>query len=319
MQPVLFHLPFVGLPIYGFGTMLVIGLLLALHLAKRLARARNIDGELFVNLALLMVLSGVVGARISHILENLAEYTDPNRSLGQNLLAAVNITSGGLTFYGGFVLAFVVGLVYIKLKKLPVRVTLDLAAPCVMIGVAFGRIGCLLNGCCFGAQCDLPWAVRYPYGSIPYESQYEAGKLLPPAGLRVPLLDGGETLVPRNQALANPLLKDLAANQRSMPVHPTQLYQSLTALLLAAITLAHLHTPHSPGRTMAVLLMLEGVSRFCIELLRVEPAVVRLPFADHSLGLSISMLLGLFITGIGLLLWTLLRPTPPSSTVPQPA
>src|SRR5947207_11229188 len=104
MHPILFRIPGLGLPIYSYGVMLVIGFLLCLELAKFLARRVGIDPELFVNAGMIALVAGVIGARLSHVLENIHQYTDPHRTVWENFFDAVNIRSGGLTFYGGFIL-----------------------------------------------------------------------------------------------------------------------------------------------------------------------------------------------------------------------
>src|SRR5688572_25724226 len=101
----LFRIPLIDVPLYGYGLMMVIGFLAAVQLAKFLARRCGLDPEAFVNAGLLALVSGVVGARLSHVLENLGEYTGPSRSFMANLWDAINIRSGGLTFYGGLLLA----------------------------------------------------------------------------------------------------------------------------------------------------------------------------------------------------------------------
>src|SRR6266404_6837547 len=111
MHQILFRLPdflpFIGgAPIYGYGVMMVLGFFLSMELSKFLARRSKLDPEIFANAALLALLTGVLGARLSHVLENLSDYTRPELTFGQNLFNAVNIRSGGLTYYGGFLLAF---------------------------------------------------------------------------------------------------------------------------------------------------------------------------------------------------------------------
>src|SRR5437016_4546384 len=174
MYPELFRIPVVNIPIYGYGVMLVIGFLLALELAKYLARRAGLDPELFVNAGLIALVAGIVGARLSHVLENWPTYTDASRSFWANFWDAVIIRSGGLTFYGGLILAFPACIAYGLWKKVPIRLGMDVVAPCIMVGLGIGRVGCFLNGCCYGAPCraDFPLAVTYPYDRGPYVDQY---------------------------------------------------------------------------------------------------------------------------------------------------
>jgi phosphatidylglycerol:prolipoprotein diacylglycerol transferase len=224
MQPILFNIPGIDLPIYSYGLMLVIGFLVATELAKYLARRENLNADHFVNAALLALLAGVAGSRLSHVLENIGQYTDPSRSIWANFIDAVNIRSGGLTFYGGLLLATPVLIGYAVKKKIPLLAGMDIIAPCIMVGLAFGRVGCFLNGCCGGAACDLPWAVTFP--------------------------------------------------EASHATHPAQLYSALNAAMLVVVLLAFYTLPHAPGRVFALMLMLLGVSRFMLEMLRSEPAVL---------------------------------------------
>jgi len=73
------------------------------------------------------------------------------------------IQHGGLVYYGGLIGATISGLSYLAWKKLPVWKIADILAPSIALGSVFGRIGCLLNGCCYGRACDLPWAIRFPF------------------------------------------------------------------------------------------------------------------------------------------------------------
>lgn len=308
----LFRIPFLGWPIFSYGLMMVIGFLAAMQLAKFLANRCGLDGEIFVNACLLALVTGVVGARLSHVLENITEYTTvtPTRSAWDNFVAAINIRSGGLTYYGGFLLAFPSLVFYAIKKKLPLRLSMDIVAPCIVIGLGFGRIGCFLNGCCYGDKCDLPWAVHFPYQSLAYDDQVHHHEIQPPAELLVPTVDGGTRLITREEiargelnyknALGEPIRLDaatasLARQQRSLGVHPAQLYSTFTAFLIAGIVFCYFTLPHAPGRAFALMLMLEGGTRFILEMLRVEPAVW-----GHF---SISMLIGLGVAAMGVALW----------------
>ena len=308
----LFRIPGLDWPIYGFGLMLVLGLLAAMALAKVLARRCGLDPELFVNAGLLALVSGIIGARLSHVLENWSQYTRGDRTLTENLFAAINLGDGGLTYYGGFLLAFPTLVMYALWKKIPLRLGMDIVAPCLMLALGFGRIGCFLNGCCYGAACALPWAVTFPYHSHAYIDGFYQGRVEPPPQLIVPDEAGRPTLLTpadlRQIAAGHSetQLLALAQSQRSHPVHPAQLYSAVTAFLLAGLLLAYFTLPHAAGHVFALMMMLEGVARFILEMLRVEPRVLG--------PLSFSMVLSLVIFAAGAALWLLFRtlgPLPP--------
>jgi len=281
-------------PIYGYGLMMVVGFLAAVQLAKFLARRKGLDPELFVNAGLLALVMGVVGARLSHVLENLPDYTRADLSVGQNFWNAINISSGGLTYYGGFLLAFPVLLLYAKVKKVPLRLGMDIIAPCLMVGLGFGRIGCFLNGCCYGAESNVAavGSVEFPYRSIAYEDQWRKGKIQPPSELIH--TDGRNAeLIPKQQLSGPDLI--LANEQHSLAVLPSQLYSTITAWLIAAMLVAYFTLGPAPGRVFALMMMTEGLTRFLLEMLRVEPPVLG--------PLSLSMILGLLLMAGGVVLW----------------
>lgn len=297
-----FSLPIVGseLVLYSYGLMMVVAFLATQWLATRLARSVGIDPEVFVNVALIALISGVVGSRLSHVLENLADYTRPELSPWNNFLNMVNIRSGGLTFYGGVILAAPVVSAYVIWKKVSLRVTMDIVAPCLMLGLALGRVGCFLNGCCYGAGATLPWAVRFPYDSSAYVEQFYDLNGQPlnhevPSPLLTPTPRGGVRLLKPDEIKASAELTALAQRERSNPVHPAQLYSTVNALMITAILLAYFTLPHISGRGFALMLMLEGPTRYLLEMLRVEPPVLG--------PMSLSMVLGVVLFVVGVVLW----------------
>jgi phosphatidylglycerol:prolipoprotein diacylglycerol transferase len=311
MYPTIFHLPIYHIPIYGYGLMMVCAFLATQWLSSKLAKGKGIDPEIFVNVALLALVSGVIGSRISHVLENLTYYTNPNLTAWENFTNMINIRSGGLTFYGGLILAAPVVLVYLIYRKVPPRLSMDICAPCITLGLAIGRIGCFLNGCCYGAPTTLPWAVQFPYSSIgAYADEVDEGKIIPPYELRVPTGEGHYRLVSNDEINQGfvltgdpaqprlplaPNVKAIAATQHSQSVHPAQLYSTITSLLMTALLLSYFFLPHTGGRVFALMLMLEGPSRFLLEMLRVEPPVLG--------PMSLSMVIGLILLVIGIVLW----------------
>ncbi|MGH7214965.1 MAG: prolipoprotein diacylglyceryl transferase [Tepidisphaeraceae bacterium] len=304
----LFRIPGLNIPVYGYGLMMVVAFLAGLELAKFLSRHSGLNPEWFVNAALIALVTGVLGARLSHVIENWEQYTNPGRSFGANLFDAINLTTGGLTFYGGFLVAAVALVGYALWQRIPLRLGMDIIAPCLMIGLGFGRIGCLLNGCCYGAQCNLPapLSISFPYGSIPYQDQFHQGYVVPDRELVKELPDGRIVLLSPAELAHDHDLDVLADAQRSLPVHPAQIYSTITAWLLAGLLLAYFTLPHVPGRVFALMLMLEGISRFVLELLRTEPPVAHA--FDH--GLSLSMIIGLCLSALGVVLWFVFSKAP---------
>jgi prolipoprotein diacylglyceryltransferase len=163
INPLGMHL---SLRIYGYGLMLVFGFLLGIHLARWRARRSGEDPEVVTHLGLLSLVGGILGARIGYVVEQWhRQFADaPNK-----LSAILDVTSGGLIYYWGVILATALALVYLFLRRLPVRRYFDILAPSLMVGLAFGRAGCLLNGCCYGAQCGDHWplGMKFPMFSKP--------------------------------------------------------------------------------------------------------------------------------------------------------
>ena len=150
--------------VYGYGLMLVLGFLLGIWLARWRARRAGESPDALTQCGLLALAGGVLGARIAYVIQHW-DSQFANESLG----AVFNITSGGLIYYGGLVVAAVFVVAFLRFQRLPIRRHLDIIAVSLLVGLAFGRAGCLLNGCCFGAECraDWPLAVRFPMYSKP--------------------------------------------------------------------------------------------------------------------------------------------------------
>jgi phosphatidylglycerol:prolipoprotein diacylglycerol transferase len=117
-----------------------------------------VGGEQIADLTVPWLLLGsIVGARVMFV----ATYWR-DEFAGKPLWEIFMIQRGGLVFYGGLIGAALSVIGYARLKHLPLWKLADILAPSVALGSVFGRIGCLLNGCCFGRACDLPWAIRFP-------------------------------------------------------------------------------------------------------------------------------------------------------------
>jgi len=153
----------IALRIYGYGLMLVLGFMLAIYMARWRARRMGENPDELTYAGLIALVAGVLGARVAYIIEQWHHYS--KASFGEIL----NLTSGGLIYYGGLGLGMVAVIVFLFVRRLPVRRFLDIIAPTLMLGLAFGRLGCLLNGCCWGGLVDDHWAfaAHFPMYSQP--------------------------------------------------------------------------------------------------------------------------------------------------------
>ena len=149
--------------------MVAIGMLVGVAIAAARAKKLKEDPATVVDLTIWVVIAGILGARFMFIfLENWQ--TVASQSIWATLKSFVMIRQGGLSFLGALAFAVPTGLIYLRWKKMKVWKMADISAPSVAIGIAFARIGCFLNGCCFGRICDTNafYAVEFPVDSLPY-------------------------------------------------------------------------------------------------------------------------------------------------------
>jgi phosphatidylglycerol:prolipoprotein diacylglycerol transferase len=155
MHPIAFQ--FGSLTIHWYGVMIALAFLAGLWTATRRARHENISSERIADIVIWLMVGAILGARIVYV----ATYWK-DEFAGQPLSEIFMIQHGGLVYYGGLIGATIAGVIYIRWKKLPLWKTADVLAPSIALGNVFGRIGCLLNGCCYGRACSLPWAIQFP-------------------------------------------------------------------------------------------------------------------------------------------------------------
>ena len=311
MHPELFEIPLVHLTIKSYGLMMVVGFLAAVTVIRYLSRHFTRDPQLITNAALYSLIAGVVGARAFFVIHYFDQFRD-------NLWNVFAIWNGGLEVIGGVLLAIVVILLYGRYHRVPIRHYLDVLAIGLMAALMFGRVGCFLNGCCYGRPTDLPWAVRFPYGSFSYSSQIrpdparhraEPYFTLPPEFI-------GYTNGQGQYIVDVKPLKDLTPEQRKLvtegpylarPVHPTQLYSSAAAALLGLVLYgfwrrsrrAEARGRYSlltrPGSIFSLMFVLYAVVRFALEMIRDDN-----PFEVGTL--TISQLLSIPLAILGILL-----------------
>ena len=152
MHPILFKIG--PITIYTYGVLIATAFFLALALAVRQARMEGEDLQKIMDLGFYILLSAVVGSRLLYIAVEFREYLS-------NPLRIFKVWEGGLVFYGGFIMAMAVVIIYVKKNEMSLWKVGDILAPSVAIGQGVGRLGCFFAGCCYGRETDVPWAVIF--------------------------------------------------------------------------------------------------------------------------------------------------------------
>lgn len=299
-----------GLPIRGYGVLVLLGLLAGIGITVHRGQQLGIVPDIIIGLGFWMMLGGIVGARLFYVIQKWNDYD--SLGWGQRLVDVFKLTEGGLVIYGGVVGGLVAGGIFCWRHSLKVAATADLIAPGFLLGLSIGRIGCLLHGCCFGGTCTaaLP-AIQFPQGSVPYNSQLASGELLgmelrgayhPPGeianvrpgslaeeaeiapGDRLEELVWGVAGQPPNPAEPPPVRADVqVAGKRwsfasedlpawSLPTHPSQIYASINALLLCLLVWQIQPIPRRDGIAFLCALVLYALSRFLLEGIRSDEA-----------------------------------------------
>ena len=118
----------------------------------------NLNPKIAMDISIAIMIGGLIGARLAHV---FYEHLDYYMQYPQEIYKVWN---GGFVFYGGLIGGFLSSYIYVIQKKEDPLQWMDAFAPLLAIGYGIGRLGCLFAGCCFGRECDLPWAIRYPEG-----------------------------------------------------------------------------------------------------------------------------------------------------------
>jgi len=311
MHPEFFEIPLIHLTIKSYGLMMVVGFLAAVTIIRYLSRHFTRDPQLITNAALYALIAGVVGARAFFVIHYFDQYrADPLRVFA--------IWNGGLEVIGGVMLAIAVILLYGRYHKVPIRHYLDVLAVGLLVALMFGRIGCFLNGCCYGQPTDLPWAVRFPYGSFSYSSQVKPDlgrhRLEPYIALPPDYFgytnDQGEYIQDlKPEKYLTPEQRELVTTgpHLALTVHPTQLYASVAAGLLGLLLYGFLRRSQraeatgryglltKPGSVFSLMFILYAVMRFSLEMIRDDNPL-------ETAGLTISQLLSFVLAALGIIL-----------------
>ena len=328
MYPELFEIPFIHVTVKSYGLMLVIGFLAAVWVIRRLSRDFTPDPQFITNAALYSLVGGIIGARLFFVVHYFEKFRDFP-------IEVLYIWQGGLELLGGVIAAVGIILFYVLYHKLPVRRYFDVLAVGMMLALVFGRIGCFLNGCCYGKPTELPWGVRFPYNSFAYVSQINAD---PQRNRTQPQLmlpretylgytgeNGKWYPMPYNDLSEEQKIEVTEGRYQCRPVHPTQLYSSALAAFWCFVLYlfwrraqrtelsrgpSRLFT--KPGCTFALMLIIYGISRFGMEFLRDDN-----PFELD--GLTISQNIGIAMAALGVILMVVFQKMKARAVVPAKA
>jgi phosphatidylglycerol:prolipoprotein diacylglycerol transferase len=259
MYPDLFSIgPFT---IHSFGLMLGIGFIIASFVLTKELRRKGLDPNMGSTITLFAVIFGVIGSKMLFLIESWNDF----------IRAPISMTfsPGGLTWYGGFLLATFAIMLYVRTKKIPFLKICDSAAPALMIGYGIARIGCHLAGDGdYGTPTNLPWAAVYSKGTYPPSAAFrEFPDIVKQYGVHGVVPD-------------------------TIPVHPTPIYEFLMAVALFAVLWSMRKRITQDGVLFMWYLIFAGSARFLVEFLRLNPRLL--------IGLSEAQLISIVIIGIGI-------------------
>jgi phosphatidylglycerol:prolipoprotein diacylglycerol transferase len=244
LQPVLFTLPFGRreIALHSYGILIAAGLAVGIWHAHREGERRGLDGGRVLDLAFWLVVSGLVGSRLTYGLVNARSFfhacVDGGGPWWRDCTSLLQVWEGGLVFYGGVAAAAVVALVFARRQGWSFGDVGDISAPALAIGHAFGRLGCFAAGCCFGKETAGRLGVAFPRGSVAFDVLERAGAV--PIG-------AGET----------------------PPLHPTQLYEAAGELAIFVLLCAvRPRLRRRPGALLLCYLGLYALLRFVVEIFR---------------------------------------------------
>ncbi|ODA27952.1 prolipoprotein diacylglyceryl transferase [Planctopirus hydrillae] len=254
-----------GIPFFGYGLMLFIGFTTAVFLATRRAAEQGLPPEKIWDLAVAIFIPGLIGARLFFAVQYPGKVFTGNTLL-ENVLSFVNLSQGGIVLFGGLLMGTVAYFVFCYWNRINPLQLADIITPSIFVGVGFGRIGCLLNGCCYGDVCHLPFGIQFPGSSVTYSEFLYRGVISP-------------------VELATPWLQ------------PTQIYSAIDGFIIALA--AYLYYPYRTrhGAVFGLAVLTYSITRYLIELLRSDEE------GQFSTSLTISQWVSL---GVGICVCALL-------------
>ena len=262
------------LKIGSYGVMMALGFLCAWYLFRLELIRKNMDTELASRITFNAAIWGVIGARALSLIEEADHLGDSAGQIVETLLL-----KGGLTWYGGLAAGAAATIYTIVKSRASMIQTLDAMSPAALVGYAFGRGGCLLSGDgCYGAATNLPWGMQFP--KLVETPGFHF--MQPGAIAEWPPVDPATCTDPSNLATC-------LHYPASVHVHPTPIYEVLASLIGFAVLWIFRKKINRPGMMLGLFFILNGVPRFFVEMIRLNPRYAGLSLSQW---LAIGLLVG---------------------------
>lgn len=287
MRPILFQIG--PIPVYSYGLMMAIAFLVADYLLGREFKRLKLNVNYANEMVVLALVSGIVGAKILYLIENLKDFlASPLEML---------FSAGGLTWYGGFILAFIILFVYAKRKKLPILKVLDAVAPALALGYGIGRIGCHLSGDGdYGIPTSLPWGTIYANGTLkPTYALQDYFERFPELAEKYGYWERASKIVGEDK------FGVITEFDTFIKLHPTPIYEFLIMLLIFTFLWIYRKRIKYSGELFGIYLIFSSMERFFIEFIRINPPLI--------FGLSEAQLISVVIFIAGVAMLKKLKPT----------
>lgn len=268
------------LTVYSYGLMLALAFIIPGYILNKEFERRKLNPNLATEIIILAMVFGIIGSKALDLIENWSSFV-------QNPLIA--FSPGGLTFYGGLILATFVIWLYIRRKKIPFLYLGDVVAPSLILAYGIGRIGCQLSGDGdYGIPTSLPWGMKYPHGTIkPHYALIQYYKDHPALAAR----DHYYAL--SSQIVGSDNYGTITKFDHVIRLHPTPIYEFLACLIIFFILMKLRKKDWADGKLFMLYLIFAGVERFLVEIIRLNPHLM--------FGLSEAQLISIPLVIIGTL------------------
>jgi phosphatidylglycerol:prolipoprotein diacylglycerol transferase len=262
MHPVAFTIPGIDLPIFSYGVMLALSLIVGWNIVMRLGPRDGLPKDRLMGCFVVTAIAALLGSRLLYVVTNPAQFR------GAGFGAIFDPRGGGIVAYGGFLGGFVGSWIYLRRVRIRLLPWADIVVPTLAAGLGITRIGCFLYGCDYGRPipADAPGFVRAIGVRFPnWDAQLAElkARLAESAFGSAKQLDGAPAFL---HHLSDGLVKTTEA--WSLPVYPTQLMEVLNGWIAFAITMLVRRRTRFRGQVFLVFTMYYGATRSLMELLR---------------------------------------------------